>query len=365
MASLTKTLYFHIGHFKTGTSAIQAFMAANAQRLARLGITYPELHQHYAKHSDLAFAIYRAAKVTTLMHGYCSDVRPEKVWDAMIAAAQADPAPITVISSEEFMRMGAHPQAVDILRNLGRRPRAGVDIRIAAWLRAPDAHLRSWYNQLVKMQVALPDYNTTVRQVIEPVHYDYALALRPWVDIFGADAVQVYPYCDALREGHRMYEDFLLALGIDMGGKLDRWWFPEADTNPRLDDRLVELTRIMHTCGLTDQDIAWAHERASKQFEAEMRYARPEPRSFDTVASRAAAGLDYVADLPGNRVDVSLFRQNVPMPNDPLQAEMTRFLGLLIDDVQGLRLRLHQRISEVDQRVTALESMLRANVRSK
>ncbi len=357
--SLTKTLYIHIGHYKTGTSAIQAFMDVNAGHLARLGVRYLDKHMYFSKHSDLAFAIYRAASVTTLLHGYSNPVRPEKVWDDLIAAAQAAPEPIAVISSEEFMRIGAYPRAIAILRDLAARPRAGIDIRIIAWLRDPDAHLHSWYNQLIKVKVPLPDYNTAVCKVIEPVHYDYALALRPWADIFGADAVHVRPYSEALRVGMAIYEEFLRALGLDCRGQLGRWWIPEEDLNPRLDDRLLELTRVMQIHGLGEQDIAWARDRALKQFDLEMRQALPDQQSFEDVAARCASGLEYVATLPNSKVDVAAFQRKPPLPNDPLHAEMTRYLGLLIDDVQGLRVRLHQRITEVDMRVTALEQRLK------
>ena len=119
---MAKTLHLHIGHFKTGTTALQVFLARNPRLLARHGLEYAELFRHNAKHSGLAFAIYRSAGVTTLMHGYDSPDAPEERWRALFDAVRKSQRDGVIVSSEEFMRRGAIPLACEILPRRRSRP---------------------------------------------------------------------------------------------------------------------------------------------------------------------------------------------------------------------------------------------------
>ena len=108
---MRKTIYLHIGHYKTGTTALQVFLARNRAKLLRRGLGYPEKICNHAKHSKLAFSLYHATGVDTLMHGYRDATPPEEIWAQIFAAARASKAPKLLVSSEEFMRLGAHPAA--------------------------------------------------------------------------------------------------------------------------------------------------------------------------------------------------------------------------------------------------------------
>ena len=60
---MPKTLFLHIGHYKTGTTALQIFLERNAKLLAASGFEYPNFWTHNSKHSAFAFSILRAAGV--------------------------------------------------------------------------------------------------------------------------------------------------------------------------------------------------------------------------------------------------------------------------------------------------------------
>ena len=78
---MQKTLYIHIGHYKTGTTALQVFASRHQAMLAEThGLDYPSVRIHNAKHSGYAFALYKAAGVETLMHGYSDPTPPEPIW---------------------------------------------------------------------------------------------------------------------------------------------------------------------------------------------------------------------------------------------------------------------------------------------
>ena len=358
---MAKTLYIHIGHYKTGTTALQVFLAHNRRFLLRNGVDYLREGLDHAKHSRAAFCLLRAAQVGTLMHGYRDPTPPEAVWQRLLDAVRASRAPAALISSEEFMRLGAHPAAAARLEAVIAQARAAGDLRfrILAWLRAPDDHLRSWYNQLVKMGVRVPGYDAALCHVVEPVHVDYGLALAPWIRIFGADAVTLRPYDPASRHDNGLLRDFLDVLGIalpDRGVTL-----PEADPNPRLDDRIVELVRILQNLGV-DRDMArWIRKRAEAYLETEAQAAPPaDAAAFARMRAQAAAGLDtlagQLAGQPGNGVDLARLRAQLPAPQDPAQAAAWQLTGLALNEVQQLRRRMHEQNTELRARLQALEA---------
>ena len=82
-------LIVHIGHYKTGTTALQVFCAANRDLLARQGLLYAERPLKHAKHSALALCLLHQAGVTTLMHGYQANRPAADLWADIFAQARA------------------------------------------------------------------------------------------------------------------------------------------------------------------------------------------------------------------------------------------------------------------------------------
>ena len=347
---MAKTLHLHIGHFKTGTTALQVFLARNPRLLERHDLEYAAPFIHNAKHSGLAFPIYHAAGVTTLMHGYKANDTPEERWHALFDAVRKSQRSGVIVSSEEFMRLGGIPAACDKLPRLAALA-PDIRVRVIAYLRAPDAHLRSWYNQLVKMRVKVPDFNTAVRDVIEPVHTDYALALRPWIETFGTDNVIVRPYADSFRSGTGLYADFLSLFGVTLpdAGKLS---LPDGDPNPRLDERTLEIVRLLQNAGAAPKLVKQLQQRAMAHFEVE---GIPEI-AFDEVRARIGDGLRELVALPHNGVDIDAFAAQLPRPEDPERIEQARMTGFLLSEINLLRARFNKAEPEINARLDALEA---------
>ena len=239
---MKKRLYIHVGHYKTGTSALQFLMDLNRAPLAEMGVNYLEFGCHNSKHSRFAFSILREAGVETLMHGYANPASSAELWRDLFAAVRSSKQATCVISSEEFMRIGCFPDAHAQLRTLAAEAH-DIDVRVIVYLRPPDSHLRSWYNQLVKMGQPVPAFNQAVCEVIEPVHYNYAQALAPWSDVFGPDAMIVRPYKSEWRGGTGLYSDFLSIFDLPLDTEKLR--LPKKDPNPRLQDQVTDLVRLM------------------------------------------------------------------------------------------------------------------------
>ena len=353
---MRKTLYIHIGHYKTGTTALQAFMVNNTKFLERNKLAYARTRIHFAKHSAFAFALYKAVGVQSLMHGYDKDETPQELWAELFNDLRKSRQPRMVISSEEFMRLGGYPEAGTLLQDIVATA-PDIDFRIIAYLRAPDSHLQSWYNQLVKMGTKVPEYNTAVPAFIEPVHYDYALALKPWIDIFGAEAVTVRPYAEAFREDDRLYRDFLSVFGVELpdhGVKMALM-----DPNPRMDDRMVEMARIMQNGGVPRDVVKWTVSRAQQYYEDESAgLPAPPPEAFEQVRQQTQSGLDGLQTLPDCGVDLAAYRARLPYPTDPEAAAGWRMAGLLLNELHFLRQRMTRENADLAARLRALEEAM-------
>lgn len=354
--SQIKRIYLHIGHYKTGTTALQWFLAHNRRKLAAHSIDYLEHRMNHNKHSVYAFSVLREAGVKNLMHGFHLKCSAATHWSGLFDAVRASAAPTCLISSEEFIRFGAHDGISDRLADVAALGE-DIEIRVIVYLRPPDSHIRSWYNQLVKMGQPLPGFNTAVTEVMEPIHYDYALALRPWVDVFGPEAVIVRPYGPMTREDNDLYADFLSIFDIDFG---DIWLksVPGEDPNPRMDDRHVEFVRLMQNAQVNPDTVGWARKRAQEFLDREIQAKTQPAQSFDDIMDRAAVGLDWVGGLPHCGVDIDAYAAQLPNPAPSGEAELERLSGFLLGEIRHLRQTLMSGQYEVKKRLEALEAKL-------
>jgi len=239
---MSKTLIIHIGHYKTGTTALQIFFNHQQKFMADSGIEYPDVWMHHAKHSAYAFSILRAAGVSKIMYDYSDPTPPQSMWDDLYARIKESPRDTVLISSEEFMRIGQFPKAQEILGEiLARRPE-GLKVKVIAYLREPSAHLQSWYNQLIKMNFQVAALDMAVNGDIESIHYDYQRALSAWVNILGGENVIIRPYLKDPANPAALHQDFMAALGVDLPDGLLKI---KKDPNPRMEP-IENLDRVIH-----------------------------------------------------------------------------------------------------------------------
>ncbi len=352
---MTKTLYIHIGHYKTGTTALQVLMATNPAFLQKHGIEYSSLLRTHSKHSDLAFSIFRAAGVTRLMHGYQKPIQPLDMWEQLFAHVRASAQETVVVSSEELIRIGEFPEACDLLQQIATLGR-GIEVKVIAYLRSPASHLRSWYNQLVKMGIPVSDFTTAVRGEIERIHLDYDLALAPWIAAFGAENLVLRDYDAARRGGDTgIYQDFLGVLGLPFPAGLN---LPEGDPNPRMDDRAVELVRMLQNLGLARPTIEAIREQAAQflaQQDAQVARGLPD---FDAVRARIDGGLERIAGVGASNVDIAAFRARLPQAEDRALVDQTQMTGFVLAELLALRKRINRTLPALTERLALLEARL-------
>ena len=306
---MSKTLYIHIGHYKTGTTALQQFLFDNRERLLADGVDYVSLGCTVQKHNayavPLVFGFYRHDAIL----GHDDPTPPGPFWDKLYAYVRASQAPACLISSEEFICVGERQSNIDALRAVVRMAGDDIKFKIICYLRPPGSHLESWYNQLVKLQRPIGHRSRAIAQEYDRVNVDYAQALKPWVEIFGSANVIVRGYDPDWRTGTGLYEDFMSLLPAAFP---DAPILPEKDANPRMDDRALELVRVMNRLGAPREAID-AHLR---RFTAWLADNPPEERvtddAFDAARQAALDGLDWLSSLPRCNVRLDRYRADPP-----------------------------------------------------
>ena len=347
----TPTLILHIGHFKTGTTALQVYWQRNQDALAALGVHYAQTERTAAKHSAIAFAHLHESGARAFLYGYQHTQPALARWDALLDEARALPPGATLIaSSEEFIRLGAYPNAADLLKQVAARAQ-GVTVRVVAYLRPPNDHLRAWYNQLIKLGHPMPGFDATVLNHLEPVHWDYELALAPWIAAFGARAVTLRTYHPALREKDALVRDFSASMGLPMPPALKGIG---TDPNPRMDDRLTDYVRVLNAAGVpaNQRDNLHARALAALTQRDEVLRAPEIGARFAQIDARARQGIAGLAALPGASLDQQLLLADPVTPQTDTERAWAETTTALLSEMLVLRDALRQ----LTQRVEALET---------
>lgn len=356
---MSKTLIIHIGHYKTGTTALQIFFNKRTGFLARAGIQYPDVWMHHAKHSAFAFSILRTAGVGKIMYDYTDPTPPQEMWDHLYQHIEQSPHETVLISSEELMRMGQFPAATEILRQVLEQRPDGLTVKAIAYLREPGAHLQAWYNQLIKMNFQVADLAQAVNGDIEDIHFNYQRALSPWVDILGAENVIIRPYLKDPANPAALHQDFMGTLGVTLPDDLLNI---QNDPNPRLDDRLIELMRLMRNMDIPRPRMSSLRTRALAYLEMQDRLVVRQGSGMARAAALAQSGLDWLAELPGNHVDIESFAHNLPEPVSQEKTDQTLLLGFVLSEVLQLRQNYNKfNLPDIMQRLETLERNAQAN----
>ena len=358
---MPKTLFIHIGHYKTGTTALQVFLQNSTSFLNSADCQYPNVFMHNSKHSAFAFAILRAIGVEKMMYDYRNPTTPKEMWNDLYTYVSQSKVQTTIISSEEFMRVGQFPAAAEVLRSVLKNRPDDLNIKAIAYLRDPASHLRSWHNQLIKMKFPVADMGAAVGGAIEEIHFDYKRAIGPWVDILGAENVMIRPYEYDPENPSALHEDFLQTIGVQQAADLTK---VTGDPNPRLDDRVIELVRLMQNLDLPRPTINAIRKQALSYLEAQDALASDGTNQMAEAQEQARAGIDWLSGLPSCDFSVESFAKSLPEPLPQSVVDNNLLLGFVFSEFILLRQRVNSwnvggmvgQIAELEHKIQALEA---------
>jgi hypothetical protein len=188
---MVKSLVFHLGDPKTGTTSIQETLATGNWRCDGLRLLYPARINHL----PLAKSLYDPAERAH------ADQRFARL-AAQIAASEAD---VAVISAELF----EHVNPLDLLGAIrSHLPRYEHDLRLIAYVRPHADRLVSAWAERVKQGFFTGTLEELHAATLKTGHFLYAPRFDRWREVFG-DRFELRPMIrDRLREGD-VVRDFL------------------------------------------------------------------------------------------------------------------------------------------------------------
>ena len=225
-------LYLHIGSNKAGSTALQAFAAANRERLKAFGIHYPSVGANAGgTHHPLCLTFLDLAQPINAMFRRMSLDRSieERVFREIDGAEQV------LISSEAlFWVFGLDIDAVaQFLSGFERTV-------VIVYLRRHDAYLESMYKSRAVVGDALPPF----AQFCDQMDRDYWAILEQWRRLPGVERLIVRPFVPQVWTQQDLVCDFL---GCIDPGLLEGSWARVSERNKSqplpVVDALIRLNR--------------------------------------------------------------------------------------------------------------------------
>lgn len=246
----------HIGQSKTGTSAIQTFLAENRSALLKQGVLYPDItvggvYLEMVQHNSIADSL-TGRKVYPYLSAdaYFKQIRN---------AVHARGVECLVLSAEHFF--GGEPRVWNVtdetvyfdayrkkLAELKLRLNFCDTFQIILYLRNQQDWLSSSVAHTIRFQL-LHDHKNVYqndRQYFEMVRplLRYGKLLDCWSETFGPEAIQVACYNRENLHNADATQDFIKRAGIHPNG-MD-FSIPASETNLSLSAEFVEVKKILN-----------------------------------------------------------------------------------------------------------------------
>lgn len=205
-----KKAYIHIGHEKTGTSAVQIFLQKNAAVLQEHNFVYlgddSRPYVHGIGHFPIVGSFYES----------CPNfipLRKHKPSDYVLSALYKDVQNTDhdiILSCEHFASRLDKRENIEALKNA----LSGRDIKIICYLRRQDDQALSLYSTLVKGGATFPFSISDISP--KNRYFNYYTILRDWAAVFGDENILIREYARASLVNQDICADFLNVLGVEM-----------------------------------------------------------------------------------------------------------------------------------------------------
>lgn len=363
------TVYLHIGTPKTGTSAIQKFMADNREVLEKQGYCYPNIssklrypkvaidrNAHFLVKRSLEKSEERRKKETAQWHAVGYDMIGEY-------AQQFE----NIVLSEE--RIWYYCNQVkdfwpDLIRHLEKY---NCKLKLVVYLRRQDLLIQSLWSQLVK---AFTMTTGTFDECINSGYFkyfplDYYKQLKRLEGYVGKENLLVRAYERGQFEGtdQTLYSDFMQTIGLSL---TKEYTIPELTVNPGLNGNFLEIKRWMNDIPQYRESVdcmCMAIRKASVYQEEKDQLPKMsmfQPGEQEKFLHRYAESNRMVAEEYLGRADGILYRQGLKqMPTWKFEEEkLTRdllvtFTEVICEQEEKIKL-LTEEVKEMRQEVDAV-----------
>lgn len=239
------TLYLHIGTPKTGTSAIQYFMAGNRKVLESKGYCYPDLGMEFPGIGCNRNAHFLVYKFYDEQKNRLVEKEKELVANGLDKIAKiAKKVPNVVISDEGIWKGGGSKQKFweDLKKQLDER---ALDLKIVVYVRRQDLFIQSYWAQLVKetWTMSFDEYISSGRY--KNCSLDYYSYLNRIANVIGKENIIVRVYEKQQYRGtdNSIISDFLEALNLEL---TDEYKGTDKVYNLSLSGSCLEVKRLLN-----------------------------------------------------------------------------------------------------------------------
>lgn len=282
-----KTVYLHVGNFKTGTSAIQKYCSQHRSELLTLNIDYLDALRPKGNPTN------HGALSVTLLHElgghvpawYRDSLEIESILKEAERTIKDSPHETLILSSEEFYRIpGYRPKLRHLAASRLRNIFAPYEVKVIMYVRDPFSFACSWYNEVNKSD--LPQ-----RMFCDFFYYmkdSYLLPHRNanfWRNCFGENSLVLEPYS---RKGADHISRFIGILG-------EKNYIPREDANVPVhtmrDQATLEKDRVLKILSTCKPDERRSYLRShvfqsTENLEALASKVRRVNRQFDEFCQR-------------------------------------------------------------------------------
>lgn len=233
---MNKTLYIHIGSGKTGSTALQSFLACNEDELSNeYGIKYICTGRAENKHRALD---YNAGRNNPLFENKVNSLITDLNHEILNGKEHS-----YIISDEDF------PGLTDVeISNYRRMIDSSVNIKVIVYLRRQDTYVESWFNQIVKTGQYSANYSRLLNNIEKKGLLNYHQLLSKWALVFGKSNIIVRPYEFESFIGGNIFTDFMSIFSLEEISFVK----PSKDSNPGLSRDKLFLLRKISNAGLND-----------------------------------------------------------------------------------------------------------------
>lgn len=247
-----KTLYFHIGSPKTGTTTIQSFCADHRDILEEKGLCYPIMpfvYEHKSKRRNGLFLTSKYVKdgvrdkerEKEIFHRGLSII--EKKFDTFDRVLLSDEGAYSM-----FFRRNLYKTNGKMLVRWAKEQ--NIQLKIIIYLRSQVDYAMSWYNQLVKHSVSetlscltWEEYIKTYKRYVALDYYSYLHILS---NVFGKENIILRRFDRAFFKNGSLVDDFMDIFGIEVDDA-----FPQdsskSEQNHGITENACAIKRVINT----------------------------------------------------------------------------------------------------------------------
>lgn len=241
-----REVVLHIGTGKTGTSAIQRFLADHRAELAAGGVLYPRAmgpvrHTHLGHSAKLDEHL--VGSLVWQRGGHTDPAAYRAHHREALAAELREARPERLLFSDEGL-YALGPVALGRLRTL--LDEVAVARTVLVYLRPQAEHLVSRYQQSVKV-----GETATLAEFAARDHrdlYDYARRLRMWEEAMAPARVVVRPFQPGRFTGGSLLPDLIAAVDLPLAAPTTE----DVRRNESLDAEAVELLRLLNVAAVAE-----------------------------------------------------------------------------------------------------------------